>query len=92
MKEECEVRYRLVFETRAKRARGYFARFLFCDRIVQEKVLSGFQLHSRVPLSEASFLVFFIKSARKLVVEPPMVVGLSLISALVIDTDTCRCR
>ena len=44
---------------------------------------------AHLSLSEASFLIFFIKSARKFVVEPPITVGLSLISASVTDADTC---
>ena len=45
---------------------------------------------SRFSRSEVSFLfLFFIKSAMKLVVEPPMTVDLSLIVAAMIDADPC---
>ena len=55
-------------EKRAKRTRGHFARTFLGDRSVQEEnVRSGFRLHSRIALSEASLLfVFFIKSAREI--------------------------
>ena len=84
-----------LMEMRAKRTHDHFARTFLGDRSVHEECArSGFRLHSRISLSEASFLVFFlffIKPAMKLVVEPPMTVGLSLISASVTAADTCLC-
>ena len=79
-----------LMEKRAKRTHDHFARTFFLEiEVCKRKVRSGFRLHSRISLSEASFLIFFIKPARKFVVEPPITVGLSLISASVTDADTC---
>ena len=54
--------------------------------VCKRNVRSGSRPHSRISRSEASFLLyfilFFIKAAKKLVVEPPMTVHLSLISLL----------
>ena len=45
---------------------------------------------SRASLVQRCFLfLFFIKSAMKLVVEPPMTVDLSLIVAAMTDADPC---
>ena len=49
------------------------------DRGVQRKVRSGFGQHPRIAESEA------IKSAMKLAVEPPVMVGLDFCSAAVND-------
>ena len=57
---------------------GHFVEIEVCRRNVR----SSSRLHSRISRSEASF-AFFITSARKLVVEPPMTVDLSLIVAAV---------
>ena len=57
----------------------HFVRTSFGDRGVQRNVQSRFRLHPHITDSEASILIeFMIKSARELVVEPPMTVGLTL--------------
>ena len=57
---------------------GYFSG-IPGDRGAQRNVRSRFRLHSRITDAEASVLIqFTIKSARKVVVEQPMTVGLTL--------------
>ena len=91
--EEWGVIYRFVLDGKehnvlAISLHGYFLEIEVCKRNPR----SGSRLHSCIFRSEASFLLSFITSARKLVVEPPMMVDLSLIVAAVTDADTClRC-
>ena len=55
---------------------------------MQRNVRSGFRLHPRFADPEASVVMeFMIKSARKLVVAPPMTVGLSSCSAAIRDVS-----
>ena len=94
--EEWEVTYRLVndgkesktysrstctdfFFWRSKCARGMCEADPDCTRasLVQRRL--------------SSFLLIFIMSARKWVVEPPTTVDSSLIVAVVADADTCLC-
>ena len=64
---------------------GHFLEIEVC----KSNVRSGFRLHSRISRSEASFILFFNKSARKLVVEPPMTVDLSLFVVAVTLAPCC---
>ena len=55
---------------------------------VQRNVRCGFRLHPRIAKSEASILIeFTIHSAKKLVVEPPVTVGLSFCLAALHDVS-----
>ena len=68
-----------LMEKRAKRIRDHFARTFLGDRSLAHLSFRGV-----FPL-----FLFFIKSAMKLVDEPPMTVDLSLIVAAVTDADAC---
>ena len=67
-------------EKRAKRTRDHFARTFLGDRSLAHLSFRGVFLF---------FFLFFIKSAMKLVVQPPMTVDLNLIVAVVTDADAC---
>ena len=53
--------------------------------VCERNVRSGFRVHSKIAKSEASVLIDLIKSVRKLVVEPPVTVGLGLCSIAIHD-------
>ena len=56
--------------------------------VCERNVLSGFRVHSSISKSEASVLIdLTIKSAKKLVVEPPATVVLGLCSAAIHDVS-----
>ena len=56
------------------------------NEVYIKNVSKRFTLRSRIVLSEASVLIeFMIKSARKLLVKPPVTVGLSFCSAALHD-------
>jgi hypothetical protein len=88
--EEWEVVYRDVIDGKESQTecaivlRGHPVEIEICER----NVLSGFRVHSSIPKSEASVLIdLTIKSAKKLVVEPPATVGLGLCSAAIHDVS-----
>ena len=86
--EEWEVICRLVHDGKERDVfsiivHGHSLEIEVCKRNVR----SGTRPHSRISRSEASFLfefflLFFVKAAKKLVVEPPMTVDLSLMPLL----------
>ena len=68
--------------------RDHFARTCLGDLNVQRNVRSRFRLHPRFADPEVSHLIeSVIKSARKLVVEPPMTVDLNSCAASVTVAD-----
>ena len=86
--EEWEVVYRDVNDGKESETecaislRGHPMEIEVCERNLR----SGFRLHARIAKSEASVLFkLMTKSARKLVVEPPVTVGLGFCTATIHD-------
>ena len=76
-----------LMEKRTKFMHEHIAWTFLGDRGVQRKVRSRFRPHPRIAESEASFLEFTIKSAMKLLVKPPVTVGLSFCPATFHDVS-----